>query len=588
VTVALAVAAVAASGLPACSATSGELARAGSAPRPAASDPGDEGTARDPGDAAASVDWGRCADDAARLAELACGTIEVPLDPADPEGDTIELVLARAAATGGGERLGSIVMNPGGPGGSGIEALATVVTAFPEELRRRFDLVSWDPRGVGESTPVRCLDDTAKEEQIQGDLSPDTPEELERAVADQEAVRIACQERNPDLVTHMSTADVAADLDRIREAVGDERLTYVGFSYGTRIGAAYATLFPDRVRALVLDGAVSTEADDAEVGAQQAQGFEQTFAGFAAACDADAACALSGGAADRVRAVQARLEAEPVTVDTASGNRELGRDLFTIGFGTALYQPDIWGIVADAVARIDSGGGAVLLSLADQQLGRNRDGTWDNSSDAQAMVGCADTPRRPTVEEAIADGRRIAAASPTFGDTFGSGVVGCIGWPLPDNPLPALTGKGAPPVMVIGTVGDPATPYAWAEEMARSLESATLLTYEGQGHTAFLRGGPCIDGAVTRYLVDLDVPEAGTRCPASDDDSGSVEFLGARDFLADQLEQAGVSPEVAECVLAALDEELGPGGLDTLILDDDVEAQTELFTRITLRCMTGG
>ena len=186
------------------------------------------------------------------LADLECGTLEVPLDPADPSSETIEIAVARAESTGDErERIGSIVLNPGGPGGSGIEFLANAASAFPEELTDRFDLVSFDPRGVGESTPVRCIDDATKDDQLSGDLSPDTPEEQDRALDDQEEFLDGCRENSADLLEHMSTADVAADLDELREALGEDRLTYLGYSYGTSIGAVYATLFPDNVRALI-------------------------------------------------------------------------------------------------------------------------------------------------------------------------------------------------------------------------------------------------------------------------------------------------------------------------------------------------
>lgn len=537
----------------------------------------------DPGDAS-GLEWQRCEDDLAFAAKLQCATLEVPVDPAEPEGATIELELARSPAKGSlPERIGSLLFNPGGPGGSGIEALANLSFVLPEELNQRFDLVSWDPRGVAASSPVRCLADEDKDRQLEGDLSPDTPEERERAVADQAELKDACETNNPELVEHMSTADVASDLDLIREALGDDKLSYVGFSYGTAIGATYATMFPDTVRAMVLDGAVSPSADSAAQSVEQAKGFENTYLQFVAACDADPACALTGGADAKVQALRERLDATPMTVKTSSGSRTLGMDLFDVGLATAMYDTTMWGLTAEAIAGIDDGGAEVILALTDAQLGRQPDGTWDNSIDSRAMVNCLDDELRPTLEEAEQIGQQAVAAAPTFGDAFVTSGLGCVDWPLPANPVPKLTGAGAPPILVIGTVGDPATPYAWAEQMAAALESGVLLTYEGSGHTAFTRAGSCVDDIVVRYLVDLQVPPAGTSCAAQDD---AITFEGVEAVLLDQLQEAGIPEDVAECIVEELVAEVGANELALGLLQQD-QLEREV-TKATMRCMAGG
>lgn len=535
----------------------------------------------------AALSWTTCRDEVAALAELECATLPVPLDPQDPDGETIELAVARSASTGTEqERIGSLVLNPGGPGGSGIEFLANAALGFPESLTDRFDLVSFDPRGVGESTPVRCVDDATKDEQLSGDLSPDTPEDLERALEDQEEFLEGCEQNSGDLVEHMSTADVAADLDELRAALGDDQLTYLGYSYGTAIGAVYATLFPENVRALVLDGSVSPSAGEEEQLLAQAQGFERTLANFVADCNADPECAIAPDAAGAIAEARAQLEAEPVQVETSSGPRELGPDLFDLGVATALYDTTLWGALAGAIENLDSGGASTLLSLVDRQIGRNPDGTYDNSSDAQTMVSCADSPERPSLEEATEAAERIVAAAPTFGSITGYGMLGCLDWPEAANPLPEITGAGSPTLLVVGTVGDPATPYEWSEQMADALESAVLLTYEGDGHTAFLRGGSCIEEAVVAYLVDLVVPAPGTRCPAEETDAG---FTSIRDEVLTQFEQAGIPRDVAECVLEGIIAELGETEFEQLILSGDQERLTRLVTAQAVRCAaTGG
>ena len=532
------------------------------------------------------IAWSTCTDDVADTAGLECATLDVPIDPSEPTGDMTELALARQPSTGpAADRIGSLIVNPGGPGGSGIEFLASAVTVFPTELTDRFDLVTFDPRGVASSSPVRCIDDETKDAQLEGDLSPDTAEEVDRAVADQAAYLKGCETNAADLLEHMSTADVAADLDQIREAVGDEKLTYLGFSYGTEIGAAYATLYPENSRALVLDGSVSPSATSEEEATAQALGFERTLANFVAACNADPDCALGPDAAGAIAATRASLGTEPVQVATTSGTRTLGVDLFDIGLATALYDTSVWGTAAEAIRDIRTGGGSLMLSLVDRQLGRQPDGTFDNSSDAQTMVSCADQTERPSVDEGAAAAQRIAAAAPTFGTALGWSTLGCLGWPLAANPLPEPTGRGAPTVLVVGTLGDPATPYEWSQQMAEALDDAVLLTYEGDGHTAFLRAGPCVDDAVVTYLVDLEVPAAGTSCPAAAD---SVSFGGLRDEIVSQLVESGLPESLAECVIDGVIEDTGVAEFNRMVLEQDSEALTRLVTAQTLGCASVG
>lgn len=546
---------------------------------------GESGTTPD-----GELDWGGCTQELASLAGLECTYLAVPIDRQvdDSDSGSIDLALARVPANGDpDERIGSLLFNPGGPGGSGIEFLASAALMLPEELQERFDLVSWDPRGVGDSAPVRCVTDEQKDAQTEGDLSPDDKAELDRAIEDQAEFLEGCEQNNPELIEHMSTADVAGDMDEIREALGDEKLNYVGFSYGTAIGATYATMFPEHVRAVVLDGSVSPTATDLEQTTTQAEGFERTYLNFVATCDEDSECALSGRTAQTVDEVRSNLDINPVIIDTASGERELTRDLFDIGLATGLYDTSIWGPLARAIDDIEGGGGELILSLADRQLGRNPDGTWDNSSDAQTMVNCADARDRPTVDEAIAAGEEVADAAPTFGEVLKTGPLGCVNWPMPANPVPEWTADGAPPILVVGTVGDPATPYEWSEQMTEALGGSVLLTYEGDGHTAFMRGGPCIDDAVVAYLVDLELPEAGTSCPA-DKGSAGTGIGDLREQLIEELAAAGLPESVAKCIADRLEDDLGTSGLEDLLLGGDPEELTQKVTDITLECMAGG
>jgi pimeloyl-ACP methyl ester carboxylesterase len=543
----------------------------------------DAGSATDDGD----LRWGTCEDQAAIVANLQCATLEVPLDPADPSGEQIELALARKQASGPAEeRIGSLVFNPGGPGGSGIEFLAAAsATLMPEELADRFDLVSFDPRGVGASSPVRCIDDATKDEQLTGDLSPDTEEELQRAIEDSLEFVEGCRTNAPELLEHMSTADVAADLDRIRAAVGDEQLSYVGFSYGTSIGSVYASLFPERVRALVLDGSVSPDATPEEEAIAQGRGFERTLRSFVEHCNADPECALAPDAAGALDRIRAELEQDPVEVEDPRGVRTMGPDLFELAVSSALYDTTVWGTAARAIADVRGGGAELLFALADRQIGRQPDGSYDNAVDARSMVNCADQEERPTVEEGRAAADRITAALPELGERFAWGLLSCLEWPEAANPLPEISAEGTPPILVVGTLGDPATPYEWSEEMTAALGSARLLTYEGDGHTAFLRGGPCVDDAVTAYLIDGTLPAEGTRCPAQEE---SVSFAGLRDEIVSQFVDVGLPQQVAECVVDGAIAEVGEVEFDRMVLTEDVDELQRIVQDHSVRCALGG
>lgn len=528
--------------------------------------------------------FGRCTDQLASLAGLECATLTVPIDPGLPDAGTLDLAVARFPSTGDAdERIGSLVINPGGPGGSGIEYLTNAASLFPSSLTDRFDLVSFDPRGVAASTPVHCVTDEVKEESLTGDLTPDGDEGTQRVVDEQREFLEGCESRSGEMIEHMSTADVAADLDLLRQALGDEQLSYIGFSYGTSIGAVYATLFPERVRAFVLDGSVSPTADREAQLVAQAQGFDRTFANFVAACDADVRCAIGPDSAGVIEATRAQLESAPVVAGTGSGSRELGADLFDLAIATALYDTSLWGTLATSIADIDDGGAAALLTLVDRQTGRQPDGSFDNSSDSKTMVTCADSSERPSVQDAADASERIAASATSFGELTASGTFTCLDWPMATNPLPAITGSGSAPVLVVGTIGDPATPYEWSEQMSAALEGSVLLTYEGDGHTAFLRGGSCIEDAVVDYLVDLVLPAPGTRCPAQ---SEEASFTPLRDEVVEQMESAGLPAAVASCVIDGIIEDLGESAFNELILSGDQEKLARLVTAQAMRCAT--
>lgn len=472
-----------------------------------------------------TLDWSGCENRAGDLIDLECATLVVPLDHADPGGELIEVAVARAATANAGRRIGSLVFNPGGPGGSGIEFLTAAAALVPAAIADRFDLVSFDPRGVGESTPIECEVDFDDDVTL---LEAGDDAGWERLLAEAESRVGTCTTETLGLEPHVGTNNAARDLDALRAALGDDQLSYVGFSYGTRLGATYAELFPDRVRALVLDGAVKPTDDLALLGLEQGPGFDGALESFAAACDDDVDCALAevGPALDVVTGLIDELDA--LGSLPTDDDRILTPGELQLGVIAALYSTQLWPVLADALLAAEAGqDGTLLQALADSYLGRQPDGTYDNSQLAGFAISCADDPMRPPPDEVRRQAELAADSSEYFGD-FLRASTGCIGTPEAIDPISVGPADGAAPILVIGTTGDPATPYEWSVEMAELLSSGVLYTVEAEGHTAFL-SVPCVDAVVVDYLVDLELPDQGASCAADSPEdvfvpAGSGEF----------------------------------------------------------------
>jgi len=458
-----------------------------------------------------TLDWSGCGGRAGDLIDLECATLVVPLDHADPDGELIEVAVARTATADDDRRIGSLVFNPGGPGGSGIEFLTSAAALVPAAIADRFDLVSFDPRGVGESTPIECEVDFDDDVTL---LETGDDDGWERLLAEAESRNEICSTDSLVLEPYVGTNNAARDLDALRDALGDEQLSYVGFSYGTRLGAAYAELFPDRVRALVLDGAVKPTDDRALLGLEQGPSFDAALESFAAACDADADCALAdvGPALDVVTGLIEEVDSAG-SFPTDDDDRILTPGELQLGVFAALYSTQLWPVLADALVAAETReDGSLLQVLADSYLGRQPDGTYDNSQVAGFAINCADDPSRPSADEVRRQAELSADASEYFGD-FLRASTGCIGTPDAIDPIAIGPADGAAPILVIGTTGDPATPYEWSVEMAELLSSGVLYTVEAEGHTAFL-SVPCADAVVIDYLVDLELPDQGSSCTA--------------------------------------------------------------------------
>lgn len=457
--------------------------------------------------------WGTCEDPKYTSAE--CATIDVPLKWNDPDGKTISLLISKLPASG--EKKGSVLVNPGGPGGSGNQIVAEYGNQVTtEKLRANYDLIGFDPRGVKDSTPIRCLDDEGTDEYVSAtfedsDAGGAKAEEMWKKVTE------ACKANSGDLLQYVDTYSAARDMDVIRAVVGSKKLDYLGFSYGTYLGATYAELYPTHTGKIVLDGAVDPSITGDEMAAGQAKGFENAMTAFVKWCQEDAEkCPLDGSVEDGKKQVRDFLDSVTATPLTAADGRELTGALATTGVLTPLYGDENWGFLVSALDQAFQGSPDLLLMFADLANERNQDGTFEsNGAYAISAVNCLD--RQGVIDEKWAEkeSERLASKYPSFGAELGGGGLQCKNWPVKGVRTPApIHAKGSSTIVVIGTTGDPATPYPWAESLNEQLDNSVLLTFEGNGHTAYGRSGGCIENAVDAYFVEDTVPQDGLRCSA--------------------------------------------------------------------------
>ncbi|MFH9575943.1 alpha/beta hydrolase [Streptomyces sp. NPDC017230] len=450
-----------------------------------------------------------------------CATMKAPLDYAKPTEGDVRLAVARKKATGPGKRLGSLLVNPGGPGGSAIGYLQQYAgIGYPKEVRAQYDMVAVDPRGVARSEPVECLDGREMDAYTRTDVSPDDEGEAAELVDAYKGFAEGCGADAPKLLRHVSTVEAARDMDVLRAVLGDEKLNYVGASYGTFLGATYAGLFPDRAGRLVLDGAMDPSLPARRLNLEQTAGFETAFQSFAKDCVRQPDCPLGGKgttpeqAGKNLKAFFDDLDAGPVPTGDADG-RELTESLATTGVIAAMYDEAAWPQLRESLtSAMKENDGAGLLVLSDSYYEREADGGYSNLMFANAAVNCLDLPAAfsspDEVRDALPD---FEKASPVFGEGLAWSSLNCAYWPVKPTGEPhRIEAAGATPIVVVGTTRDPATPYRWAEALAGQLSSGRLLTYEGDGHTAYGRGSACVDSAINAYLLRGTPPEDGKRC----------------------------------------------------------------------------
>ncbi len=459
---------------------------------------------------AQDVSWSDCGDG------YECATVQAPLDYADPTAGAVELALKRAPATGSDdERVGSLLANPGGPGASGVEFVSSMADGVVSaDIRKAFDVVGFDPRGIGESSAVDCGDDATLDAYFTSDLPLENQADVEAARGVAKTFGQSCLDSTGPLLGKVDTVSAARDMDLMRGVLGDEKLYYVGFSYGTFLGATYADLFPEKVGRVVLDGALdpSMSNDDLVVG--QAVGFEKALRAYVEECQTQSDCPLTGSVDDGMRQIQEitqRAEDSPIP----AGASDVNGTMAFYGIVVTLYDDASWSYLTMALDEvINSGTASMLLQLANFYLDRTEDGHYTaNAMEAFSAVNCLDYPMEVRdYDQMVAFADQVAAQAPTFGRDFAM-AIGCEAWPFPaTGERGPIAASGADPILVVGTTGDPATPYEWAVSLADQLESARLLTWEGEGHTAYGRGGPCVSDVVETYLLKGELPADDVRC----------------------------------------------------------------------------
>ncbi|MEU1719900.1 alpha/beta fold hydrolase [Nonomuraea sp. NPDC005692] len=465
------------------------------------------------------IAWGPCTDikrpdgepPAQQDASVRCGKLAVPLDYSRPDGDKLELALIKLAATDPKKRLGSMVFNFGGPGASGVDTLDQAAKALTS-LRAHYDLVSFDPRGVERSAGVRCGDSAQMDRFVSLDTLPTNAQTHQESLDANKEFAQLCQQHSGKVLPYVGTVNAARDMDRIRAAVGDPKLNYVGMSYGTQLGAVYATQFPKNVGRMLLDAPLDPTVTFEQRTLTQTRGFQQAYESFLRSC-VKGGCEVGKDvttANANVENLMNRLTTKPLQVD----GRKLTQGLASTGVAAALYSELTWPFLEKALGEALKGHGEALMYLADSYTGRSEDGTYSTQMTSFPAITCVDTAERPSEAEL----RRTEAAalriSPLFGSEGSGGL--CRVWPAKgSNQARHVNATGSAPILVVGGKGDPATPYQWAPRLTAQLRTARLVTYEGEGHGAYLSGSKCVQGLVDAYLVEGKLPAKGATCPAA-------------------------------------------------------------------------
>jgi pimeloyl-ACP methyl ester carboxylesterase len=437
--------------------------------------------------------------------DLQCSTLVVPLDYAHPDGPTIPIAVARHPAENPAARIGSLVIDPGGPGVSGIDDMANELSVLTPQLLDDFDIVVFDPRGVERSDPVTCGTGTSS---APADPAPTTPSQQAATIAALRQFAAACEKNSANVLPHVGTVDVARDMDRLRQALGDSGLTYMGQSYGTLLGLTYASLFPTHIRAMVLDSVIDPALSFDQITAGQADGFEDVLDAFFTWCTANASCPWrpEGNPTTALLALLSTSATAPAPA--GGGGNVAGPGQIYDALLNDLYSQSDWPQLGAALAADAGGNGAPVVN----QSNHYNTGGSSNADDAATAIDCLDHPVSHDLATYPALASSLAQSAPVFGPLLTWGEAGCAVWPVaPTRTVGPVAAPGAPPILVVGTTNDPATPYAWAVSVAKELDRGVLLTHDGDDHVAYFYSA-CVRADVQAYLVSGQTPPPGTIC----------------------------------------------------------------------------
>lgn len=458
-----------------------------------------------------NLSWARCSGGQ-------CADLTVPLNYAEPGGRTIVVKVLRVPAQSRSQRLGSLVVNPGGPGASGIDYARAADFIVGKPVRQRFDVVGFDPRGVQRSAPVDCLPDEGMDAFLGQDPTPDDAVEQRQMLVNSRTLAQGCQARSGELFGHVSTIDTVKDMDILRAALAEARLNFLGKSYGTLLGATYAEQFPEQVGRFVLDGVLPPDLTPEEVAIGQAEGFERATRAWAQNCVDEGQCPL-GNSVDAVMAglrdLLNRLDSRPLPMRDGRLDR-LTEGWAALGVAQAMYDQGAWATFTEAIRDVvRQGDGTELMRIADSYARRDPNGNYtDNLLEAFYAIGCSDNP--DSTDPAVYAERAVKAAqkAPTFGTFLAWSSTPCAGWPVKSGGggPHTISAEGSAPIVVVGTTRDPATPYEWSVRLHDQLANARLLTFDGDGHTAYARSNDCVDDAINDFYTDGTLFDDGLKC----------------------------------------------------------------------------
>ena len=443
-----------------------------------------------------------------------CSSLLVPIDYADLSQGAFTLALLRFQALDQDRRIGSLLVNPGGPGSSGVDYAYNAEYIVSPEILERFDIVGFDPRGVGDSAAIKCLSDAETDASFAADPKPDDEAEFALFISDARDYFAKCSQNTKHLINY-STLNSARDLEVLRAVLGDEKLNFLGKSYGTYLGTLFAELFPESVGRFVLDGAVDPNSSNREAVLGQAIGFESALNAFISNCLKISSCALTGDLQSARTQVINLLAKTAITPLESKSGREVTEGLVLLGIASALYDSESgWPVLRDAFKEATLGTGTSFLTLADQYAGRQENGSYlSNENDALQVISCLDQNELETVSVFKKGVAEFSDRAPIFGPYLAYAGLACRYLPnlgrVEQIEIESINTK---PILVIGTTRDPATPYKWAQSLAKIFSSALLITLDGDGHTGHGRGSTCVDSAVDRYLLTGITPKSELFC----------------------------------------------------------------------------